>query len=112
MDDEKEGDTMSKATLTDENGEVILEWDGTSPMPNDELPRMVSRFEEMLREQETIAESLKDLGDEAKEKGFDVAALRKAASLRISSKKRINYEKTTKTLLDLMEAIDDPLVVR
>ena len=112
MDDETEGDTMSKATLTDENGEVILEWDGTQPMPNDELPRMVSRFEEMLREQQTIGESLKDLADEAKEKGFDVAAIRKAAGLRIDAKARLKYEKSTKTLLDLMEAIDDPLEVR
>lgn len=112
MDDEKECDEMSHATLTDENGEVILEWDGKSPLPNDELPRMVSRFEEMLREQQTIAESLKDLADEAKEKGFDVAAIRKAASLRINSKARLKYEKSTKTLLDLMESIDDPLVVR
>lgn len=103
---------MSKATLTDENGEVILEWDGKSPMPNDELPRMVSRFEEMLREQQTIAESMKDLADEAREKGFDVAAIRKAAGLRINSKKRLKFEYDTKTLLDLMDAIDDPLVVR
>ena len=79
----------------------------------DRLPRgSRSYWEEMLREQQTIAESLKDLADEAKEKGFDVAAIRKAASLRINSKARRKYEKSTKTLLDLMEAIDDPLVVR
>lgn len=76
---------------------------------NDELPRMIERFAQMLREQQELAESLRDLADEAKSKGMDPAALRKAAKLKIDAKGRLRFEKTTKTLLDYMEADGDPL---
>lgn len=79
---------------------------------NDELPRMIERFAQMLREQQELAESLRDLADEAKSKGMDPAALRKAAKLKIDAKGRLRFEKQTKTLLDYMEADGDPLDVR
>lgn len=79
---------------------------------NDELPRMIERFAEMLREQQTIDESLRDLADEAKSKGMDPAALRKAAKLKIDAKGRMRFEKQTRTLLDYMDAAGDPLDVR
>ena len=40
----------------------------------------------------------------------DAAALKKAASFRISSKKREGYVKGHRSLLDIMEAAGDPLV--
>ena len=111
--------TDDTVTLTDENGEVI--YNGTArdlvrgaaygAAGGDEFPRMLDRFEQMLREQQEIADSLKDLADEAKEKGFDVAALRKAAKLRIDAKGRLKFEKGTKTLIDYMEAAGDPLEI-
>lgn len=80
-------------------------------LPNDELPRMIERFAAMLNDQAEVAQSLKDLADEAKSKGFDPAALRKAAKLKIDAKGRLKFEKQTKTLLDYMDAAGDPLEV-
>jgi len=77
---------------------------------NDEQVRMLERFQALMQEQEELAQSMKDLADEAKSKGLNPAALKKAASLRMSSKKRDGYVKGHRTLLDIMEAAGDPLV--
>ena len=79
-------------------------------MHNDEQARMLERFQALLQEQEELAQSMKDLADEAKNKGLNPAALKKAASFRISSKKRDGYVKGHRSLLDIMEAAGDPLV--
>ena len=77
---------------------------------NDEQVRMLERFQALMQEQEELAQSMKDLADEAKSKGLNPAALKKAASFRISSKKRDGYVKGHRSLLDIMEAAGDPLV--
>ena len=77
---------------------------------NDEQARMLERFQALLQEQEELAQSMKELADEAKSKGLNPAGLKKAASFRISSKKREGYVKGHRSLLDIMEAAGDPLV--
>ena len=79
-------------------------------MRNDEQARMLERFQALMQEQDELAQSMKDLADEAKSKGLNPAALKKAASFRISSKKRDGYVKGHRSLLDIMEAAGDPLV--
>lgn len=79
-------------------------------MHNDEQVRMLERFQALMQEQEELAQSMKDLADEAKSKGLNPAALKKAASFKISSKKREGYVKSHRSLLDIMEAAGDPLV--
>ena len=79
-------------------------------MHNDEQARMLERFQALMQEQEELAQSMKDLADEAKSKGLNPAGLKKAASFRISSKKRDGYVKGHRSLLDIMEAAGDPLV--
>jgi len=85
---------MAMATLTDEDG-----------------PRMVDRFAQLFREQQELAESLKDLADEAKAKGFNPAAMKRAAKLKIDAAGKLKFEEGMKTLLDYMEAAGDPLEI-
>lgn len=44
------------------------------PGHNDEQARMLERFQALLQEQEELAQSMKDLADEAKSKGLNPAA--------------------------------------
>lgn len=73
------------------------------------IARYIERFEQMIREQDDIAESLKELSEEAKSKGMDPATLKKAAKLRISKSTRIRYTAQTRTLFDYMESVGDPI---
>ena len=73
------------------------------------IARYIERFEQMLREQDDIAESLKELSEEAKSKGMDPATLKKAAKLRISTSTRLRYTTQTRTLFDYMESVGDPI---
>ena len=79
-------------------------------MHNDEQARMLERIQALMQEQEELATSMKEMLDEAKSKGLNPAGLKKAASFRISSKKREGYVKGHRSLLDIMEAAGDPLV--
>lgn len=98
------------ATIKDEDGRPLEEWKG-GPLPNDELPRMVERFAQLLREQQELAESMKELTAEARSKSFDPAAMKRAAKLRINAAGKLKFEEGMKTLLDYMEAAGDPLEI-
>jgi uncharacterized protein (UPF0335 family) len=76
---------------------------------NDERARMLERIQALMQDQEELAQSMKEMLEEAKSKGLNPAALKRAAALRMSSKKREKFVSDTRSLFDYMEAAGEPL---
>lgn len=76
---------------------------------NEALKDYVDRFERLLADLADLNADIAAIASEAKKRGFEPKVIRKIAQVRIDDKKRRALENGTRTLLDYMEDIGDPL---
>lgn len=76
---------------------------------NEDLKHYTERFEALLTDLGAINDDIAELAKEAKERGLDPKVVKKIAQVRIDDKKRLALENGTRTLLDYMDDLGDPL---
>jgi uncharacterized protein (UPF0335 family) len=78
----------------------------TNTTEKNQLKTLVDRIESLEQERKLLADDIKDLYEEAKAKGFDVAVLKKVIALRKKPRQKRDEEESI--LLSYLEILESP----